>query len=42
YYRPELVAEELRQAQQSLSEITGAVTTEDLLAKIFSGFCVGK
>ncbi len=38
----ELVAEELRIAQQSLSEITGEVTTEDLLGRIFSSFCVGK
>jgi tRNA modification GTPase len=38
----ELVAEELRIAQQSLSEITGEVTTDDLLGRIFSSFCVGK
>ncbi|MCI0617457.1 tRNA uridine-5-carboxymethylaminomethyl(34) synthesis GTPase MnmE [bacterium] len=42
YCSLELVAEDLRQAQQSLSEITGAFTTDDLLAKIFEGFCVGK
>ncbi len=42
YNRPELVAEELRLAQQSLSEITGAFTTDDLLERIFSSFCVGK
>lgn len=42
YHRPELVAEELRLAQRSLSEITGAFTTDDLLGKIFSSFCVGK
>jgi tRNA modification GTPase len=36
------VAEELRAAQQALGEITGEVTTEDLLGRIFSGFCVGK
>jgi tRNA modification GTPase len=42
FHRPELVAEELRLAQQSLSEITGAFTTDDLLGMIFSSFCVGK
>ncbi len=38
----ELVAEELRLAQQSLGEITGKVTADDLLGKIFSTFCIGK
>lgn len=38
----ELVAEELRLAQQSLSEITGEYRTDDLLGAIFSSFCVGK
>ena len=38
----ELVAEELRAAQQALSEITGEFTSEDLLARIFAGFCIGK
>jgi tRNA modification GTPase len=38
----ELVAEELRGAQQALSEITGEFTSEDLLGKIFSSFCIGK
>ncbi|MDO9105850.1 MAG: tRNA uridine-5-carboxymethylaminomethyl(34) synthesis GTPase MnmE [Methylovulum sp.] len=38
----ELVAEDLRQAQQSLAEITGAVSSDDLLGKIFSNFCIGK
>ncbi len=38
----ELVAEDLRQAQMSLAEITGAVTSDDLLGKIFSSFCIGK
>jgi len=38
----ELVAEELRAAQQALSEITGEFTTEDLLGRIFAGFCIGK
>ena len=38
----ELLAEELRLAQTALGEITGAVTTEDLLGQIFSSFCIGK
>lgn len=38
----ELLAEELRLAQEALSEITGEFTPEDLLGKIFSSFCVGK
>jgi tRNA modification GTPase len=38
----ELLAEELRQAQQALSEITGEFSSDDLLGRIFSSFCVGK
>ena len=38
----ELVAEELRQAQAKLGEITGQVTSDELLGKIFSSFCIGK
>lgn len=38
----ELLAEELRLCQQSLGEITGAVTSDELLGKIFSEFCIGK
>jgi len=38
----ELMAEELRMAQQALSEITGAFTADDLLEHIFSSFCIGK
>lgn len=38
----ELLAEELRQAQLSLSSITGEFTADDLLGKIFSSFCIGK
>ncbi len=39
---PELLAEELRTAQQALGTITGARTTEELLGDIFSRFCIGK
>ncbi len=38
----ELLAEELRLAQQNLSEITGEFTSDDLLGRIFSSFCIGK
>jgi len=38
----ELLAEELRLAQLCLSEITGEFTSDDLLGKIFSSFCIGK
>ncbi len=38
----ELLAEELRYAQETLSEITGEFTSDDLLGKIFSSFCIGK
>ena len=38
----ELLAEDLRQAQAALNEITGDFDNEDLLGKIFSSFCIGK
>ncbi len=38
----ELLAEELRQAQMALSEITGEFTPDDLLGRIFASFCIGK
>ncbi|MDE2344977.1 MAG: tRNA uridine-5-carboxymethylaminomethyl(34) synthesis GTPase MnmE [Gammaproteobacteria bacterium] len=38
----ELLAEELRLAQQCLGEITGVFSSEDLLTRIFSSFCIGK
>ena len=38
----ELIAEDLRAAQRYLNEITGEFTSEDLLGKIFSSFCIGK
>ncbi|MBW6494203.1 MAG: tRNA uridine-5-carboxymethylaminomethyl(34) synthesis GTPase MnmE [Burkholderiaceae bacterium] len=40
--RLELLAEELRGAQQRLGEITGAFSADDLLGVIFSRFCIGK
>jgi len=38
----ELVAEDLRQAGQSLGSITGEFSSDDLLGEIFSSFCIGK
>ena len=38
----DLLAEDLRQAQLHLSEITGVFTADDLLGEIFSSFCIGK
>ena len=38
----DLLAEDLRQAQLSLSDITGQFTADDLLGEIFSRFCIGK
>lgn len=38
----DLLAEDLRQAQSHLSEITGQFTADDLLGEIFSRFCIGK
>lgn len=38
----ELLAEDLRQAQHALGEITGHVSSDALLGKIFSSFCIGK
>ncbi|MBC6906134.1 tRNA uridine-5-carboxymethylaminomethyl(34) synthesis GTPase MnmE [Saccharophagus sp. K07] len=42
YAAGELLAEDLRRAQESLGEITGAFSSDDLLGRIFSGFCIGK
>ena len=42
YSAGELLAEDLRMAQQSLGEITGEFTPDDLLGRIFSSFCIGK
>ena len=40
--QPELLAEELRLAQEALASITGEFTPDDLLGEIFSRFCIGK
>lgn len=40
--QPELVAEELRVAQEALNSITGKFTADDLLGEIFGRFCIGK
>lgn len=42
FYAGELMAEELRIAQDTLGEITGKMTSDDLLGEIFSSFCIGK
>jgi tRNA modification GTPase len=42
YAAGEILAEELRIAQQYLSEITGEFSSDDLLGRIFSSFCIGK
>lgn len=38
----EMLAEELRQAQNALAEITGEYSSDDLLGEIFATFCIGK
>lgn len=42
YNAGELMAEELRTAQDALGQITGKFTADDLLGEIFSAFCIGK
>lgn len=42
YKAGELVAAELKMAQDALGEIVGRVTTDDLLGEIFANFCIGK
>jgi len=39
---PDLVAVDVQDALDHLGEVTGAVTTEDVLDRIFSEFCIGK
>ncbi|MCA9303647.1 MAG: 50S ribosome-binding GTPase [Phycisphaerales bacterium] len=39
---PELVASSMRSALDALGELTGEVTPDDVLGRVFSGFCVGK
>lgn len=39
---PEILAEELRQAQKALGEVTGEYLPDDLLGAIFASFCIGK
>ena len=41
-YALEIMAEELRLAQQAINEITGEFGSDDLLGVIFSRFCIGK
>ena len=42
YEHLELAAEELRLAHDALGEITGRVSPDDMLGRIFSTFCIGK
>ncbi|MDN3562327.1 tRNA uridine-5-carboxymethylaminomethyl(34) synthesis GTPase MnmE [Vreelandella neptunia] len=42
YGAGELLAEDLRDAQQALGEITGEFSADDLLGEIFGSFCIGK
>lgn len=42
FERIEVLAEELRLAQEMLCKITGSFTSDDLLGEIFSNFCIGK
>ncbi|PXX96592.1 tRNA uridine-5-carboxymethylaminomethyl(34) synthesis GTPase MnmE [Halomonas sp. LBP4] len=42
YGAGELLAEDLREAQQALGEITGEFSADDLLGEIFGSFCIGK
>lgn len=40
--RPELIAGELRAALDAIGELTGAISPDDVIGRIFSTFCVGK
>ena len=37
-----VIAEELRQARRAIDALTGQAGTEDMLDRLFSGFCIGK
>jgi tRNA modification GTPase len=37
-----IIAEELRQARAAIDRLTGRASTEDMLDRLFSGFCIGK
>ncbi|MGC4252865.1 MAG: tRNA uridine-5-carboxymethylaminomethyl(34) synthesis GTPase MnmE, partial [Sphingobium sp.] len=37
-----VLAEELRQARRAIDALTGQAGTEDMLDRLFSGFCIGK
>jgi len=37
-----IMAEELRQARDAIDRLTGRASTEDMLDRLFSGFCIGK
>jgi len=39
---PEVIAVSLQEARESLEEIVGAVTSDDILERIFNDFCIGK
>ncbi len=39
---PEFIAVDLREAANALGEITGAITTDEILERVFSEFCIGK
>jgi tRNA modification GTPase len=42
YQAGELVAEDLRETQNLLGQITGEFSSDDLLGRIFTSFCIGK
>jgi tRNA modification GTPase len=39
---PTLIAQDLQEASDAAARITGEITTDDLLDRIFSSFCIGK
>ncbi|MEI8196507.1 MAG: hypothetical protein WCI73_11410, partial [Phycisphaerae bacterium] len=39
---PELLASDLRHALDVLGQITGTISPDDILGRIFSSFCIGK